>query len=623
MRVLIISQYFYPENFRVNELAEYLSEKKEITVDVLTGYPNYPEGKFYKDFLKDRSKYDSFKKSKIIRIPCLPRGKGSILNLSLNYISFMLSLVFIGIFKIRKKNYDYIITFGTTPITVAIASILIAKIKKSKCILWVLDLWPEILIDLKILKNNFLYKSLKVIVNWIYRKHDIILAQSYSFCDEIKKINKNILYFPSWPESTKELKDNSLNLFENFKKFDKSYKIVFTGNIGQAQGIDNLIKTIKLLEDQNIVFIFVGFGRKLRDVKKNFIKNNIKNAFFLGGYPFDKVDFFLTKADALLLTLSKGESLNKTIPGKFSTYLQYKKPIIGMIDGEVKKYIDEFSLGATLNYEDHYNNADKIKQLTKINFVQNKNIQENCNILLSNEFNKAGILLKFFNILQKNIKIQKLNIIEKISDIPFNKNFVLSGLNLAFLGYYGKKTISIYDNLYCWPDGLFRKIILKKNIKKIPGRDIIQFCKIPKEIKNIIIAGNCSDIAKKKIVSDYREKKINFISLPYSSPFEISRVIPKLNAESILVLTLPTPKQEQVAKILSKRENTFKIFCLGGALEMAFGNEKIPKFFDKEGLEAIYRLRFETYRRLRRFFVTFVYFFISYLKGDYRKINLD
>lgn len=101
MRILIISQYFWPEYFRINDLAESLS--KNDVVEVLTGYPNYPEGNIYDDFKKNQKNYVQFKKIKIYRVPIYSRKSGSKLNLVINYFSYLFSAVIFGSYLLKKK----------------------------------------------------------------------------------------------------------------------------------------------------------------------------------------------------------------------------------------------------------------------------------------------------------------------------------------------------------------------------------------------------------------------------------------------------------------------------------------------------------------------------------------
>ena len=264
MRVLIVSQYFWPEQFRVNDLSKFL-QSKNLEIEVLTGLPNYPDGKLFNDYKKNPKKFDKFHGSKIYRLPIILRKNSSKINLFLNYISFIFSGIFIAPFILRKKKYDIIFTFATSPITVAIVSIFLAKIKKCKSVLWVLDLWPDILFELKIIKNVYLMTLLDDVIKKIYEKSDIILVQSQTFKNIIdKKLNnKKSIYFPSWPENL--IKKNKIKI----KKKKDKINIVFTGNVGEAQNFDNVFKVIKYFgKNKKLNWIIVGSGRKLNEFKK-------------------------------------------------------------------------------------------------------------------------------------------------------------------------------------------------------------------------------------------------------------------------------------------------------------------------------------------------------------------
>ena len=154
MKILIVSQYFWPEYFRINDLAKELSKSK-IEIDVLTGLPNYPHGKIFDEYKKNKKNYSRLEDINIYRIPIIPRFSGSNISLFFNYISFLLSGLVVGPFKLRKKKYDFVITYATSPILVALVSILICKIKKIKHFIWVQDLWPHVLNDLNIVKCKF------------------------------------------------------------------------------------------------------------------------------------------------------------------------------------------------------------------------------------------------------------------------------------------------------------------------------------------------------------------------------------------------------------------------------------------------------------------------------------
>ena len=202
MKVLILSQYFWPENFKINDLAIELSKKND--VEVLTGIPNYPSGEIDKNFLRAPKKFSKYKNVKIHRCWQILRGKGSKFKIFLNYLTFIIFSILKGINL--KKNYDLIFIFLPSPIFTAISGIILSKVFNSKICIWVLDIWPEILLDLKIVKNKFLLKLLNKIINYIYKSSNLIFVQSESFKNIIqKKIrhNNRIHVLNSWNDEIK------------------------------------------------------------------------------------------------------------------------------------------------------------------------------------------------------------------------------------------------------------------------------------------------------------------------------------------------------------------------------------------------------------------------------------
>ena len=143
MKILIITQYFWPENFRINDLVQELVKRgHEITV--LTGYPNYPAGIIYPDFRQSPGKFSNFAGAKLCRVPLWSRGNGG-WRLVLNYLSFMLSAAILGPLKLRGQDVDVIFVFEPSPVTVGIPAVVLGKLKKAPVLFWVLDLWPETL----------------------------------------------------------------------------------------------------------------------------------------------------------------------------------------------------------------------------------------------------------------------------------------------------------------------------------------------------------------------------------------------------------------------------------------------------------------------------------------------
>ena len=230
--------------------------------------------------------------------------------------------------------------------------------------------------------------------------------------------------------------------------------------------------------------------------------------------------------------------------------------------------------------------------------------------------NKIKLNKKFrlFNIVFEKHFYNKISfkIIKEIKLLPFNKNFILSGMNLAFLGYYGKKILYPINYLYHWPDGIFLKQIV--DIKKIPGRQLLKEIIIPRKINTINIIGNVSAKSKLYMKNKFK-KKINHVRLPYGPIEDLKKVNVKLNEGELTFITLPTPKQEELAYHFAKQNKNFQIICIGASIAIASGEEKIvPKYL--QNYEYIWRLRSDFFRRLYRLSETLFYYLIAAIKSN-------
>ena len=395
MRILIVSQYFWPENFRVNDIVKFF-KKKKYDVDILTGPPNYPEGKLFEEYIVDKKNFNQYYGASVYRVPVFLRRDGRKFFLFLNYISFIFSSIFFGFFFLRKKKYDIVFSFATIPLTSSLAAILFYKIKFSRSFIWVLDIWPDILLELKIIKNKFLYRVILFISKFIYKKFDYILSQSKSFKKIINSYNKNNnnnYYFPAWDEDIKNYKSNETK-YNN----DNSFKIVFTGNVGEAQNFDQVIKAAVILKNyDDIKWIIVGTGRELENIKKIVIRENLKNFILEGRKKVEDINYYHSIASVLLVSLKSGKAISSTIPGKLQTYLKTNKFILGMISGEGKEVIEKSGVGICVDPDEPEELANKILYLKNhkeiIAKITNSNLGQ---IYLGKNFEKE-ILLENLN----------------------------------------------------------------------------------------------------------------------------------------------------------------------------------------------------------------------------------
>ena len=407
MKILILSQYFWPEHFLINDLAEELSIKNEVTV--ITGRPNYPGGKIYKGFESTKIIKNNYKnKILVFRVPNRERKNSSKLNLALNYFSFIYQ-----VFKYRKKflkeiDFELIFFFGTSPITSVIPGIYL-KIKKNvPLIIWVQDLWPGVLKSTGYIKSRIIIKIFDYLVNWIYKKSDLILTQSNSFKDEIVKSSskEKVLYFPNCIKKTKLIIPNKKSFNEELNHLlINNFCITFAGNIGKAQDYEVLINTaLDIKKYTSIKFIIIGHGANFEKFKSLSKKNNIKNIFFFNFIENKYIKYYLQNSKALLLTLKNDFVLNRTIPSKFQAYLEVSKPIIACANGEVNKLIKENNIGFASKAED-------FKELT-INILKLFSMKKKD--LMKFEENSKNLYLKCFNLSNQTAYLEKIftNIID-------------------------------------------------------------------------------------------------------------------------------------------------------------------------------------------------------------------
>lgn len=366
MNVLIVSQFFWPESFRINDIANWLANRG-YKVTVLTGKPNYPAGKYYPGYHFLNKAKERYGLVEIIRCPIIPRGKTKIL-LTLNYLSFAVFGTLFGLFYCNKP--DVIFVFQTSPITAGLPAIFIKKIKKVPVLFWVQDLWPETLIAMNIIRTKFVITLVKKLVAFIYRNCNQILTTSLGYFPSIKNFNISEDQLHYLPQTAEDFY-RPLNLPPNSKEeqlLPPGFRIIFSGNIGTAQSIETILNAANLLRNcTEIKWIFLGDGSKrdwlVREIKR---KNLANTVFWLGSYPASDMPKFFSLANLLLVTLKKDPVFSVTIPAKIQSYLACGKPILAALEGEAKRIVEEAEAGYVANCdqpEDLARLAIKMKNL--------------------------------------------------------------------------------------------------------------------------------------------------------------------------------------------------------------------------------------------------------------------
>lgn len=348
MRILVVTQYFWPENFRINDLVtELVTRGHEVTV--LTGLPNYPEGVIHADFAKKPEDFSSFAGARIVRVPILPRGKGSF-RLVLNYLSFVISGLVLGGWRLRHANVDAIFVFQTSPITVAIPALWFRWRKRAPLLMWVLDLWPESISAVGAVTSPLVLRWVGRLVAFIYRRCDRILVQSKAFIPNILKYSgttDQVHYFPNWAEPIFHGPLSEVEVAPELAPYANTFNVLFAGNIGEAQDFPAILDAAEALKDRtDIRFLILGDGRAADWVRSEVQRRNLEKTFILlGRHPLDRMPAFFRGAQALLVSLRKDPIFAMTIPGKVQSYLASGIPILAMLDGDGARIIREAQAG--------------------------------------------------------------------------------------------------------------------------------------------------------------------------------------------------------------------------------------------------------------------------------------
>lgn len=364
-RVLICTNHFYPETFRCNDVAFDLV-KRGYEVDILTAIPDYPQGSFPKGYGIFKKRKETIKGVRVYRAFIIPRGKGGVLRLALNYFSFLFSSIVDGLFLCLSRKYDRVLVHETSPVFIGVVAVLVKKIKKIPMLFWVLDLWPESMLSYGRLNSPFVFKKIDNLTKWIYRNSDKILISSRGFEKAIgeKGIDTSkIEYFPNWAD-----KVNKTDAVYDLPSLPEGFIVMFAGNMGTGQNFEVLMKSVnELRNEKDIHFVFLGNGSMFEWVKQFVEDNNLeKTVHLLGQYPSQMMPAFYEKADAMIVALTSDFAHNNTLPAKVQGYMNSKKPVLGLIDGEAQIIIKEAQCGYTCNANDYKGFAKLVLDVSRM-----------------------------------------------------------------------------------------------------------------------------------------------------------------------------------------------------------------------------------------------------------------
>ena len=397
MNILVVSQYFYPENFKINDLIFSL-KKRGHEITLLTGKPNYSKTHFFDGYGWKSDDFETINNIPVHRANLFSRRNGGAFRLFLNYISF----AFLASLKVRKikGSFDAIFVYQTSPVTVGIPAIFAKIFFKLPIYFWVQDLWPESLAAAGGIKNKFILGFFNLLTKWIYNHSKKILIQSDGFREYILNQgipNDKIIYYPNPTEDFYK----PLHEVKEYQEFfqNEFYNIVFAGNIGEAQSFKTIIEAINKIKELPVKVIVLGDGRYKETALSRIKEKGLESHFnFLGSFSPTEMPKFFSHADALLVSLKKEKIFSLTIPAKIQSYLACGKPIIASIDGEGAKIVNDANCGVTSPAEDSLKLSEGIKELMALDKSKRSEMGDNARTYYEKEFDRDNLLEKLESI---------------------------------------------------------------------------------------------------------------------------------------------------------------------------------------------------------------------------------
>jgi colanic acid biosynthesis glycosyl transferase WcaI len=399
MRLLIVTQFFWPEDFRINDLAGEMTRRGH-EVTVLTSYPNYPDGRVFEAFRTDPLKFSRYLGTQIVRVPQVARGK-SRLRLIVNFFSFAASACLVGGWRLRGRKFDAIFSFVPSPVTVGIPGVVLRALKNAPMTLWVLDLWPETLQAVGVVRAKSVLGLVGKLVSAIYNRSDLILGQSKSFVPQIKarcsRPSPRIEYFPGWAESV--FNADAGSEVPELPPKDGKFDIMFAGNIGDAQDFPAILAAAERLKDRaDIRWLIVGDGRAAAWVSLEIQRRGLAgNVVMVGRHPLARMPAFYRRADVMLVALRDEPIFGMTIPGKVQSYLIAGRPIVAMLNGEGGRTIADSGAGIACAAGDSEALGRAILKIAALTAAERDAMGARGRVYGQREFGRDGLMDKVEN----------------------------------------------------------------------------------------------------------------------------------------------------------------------------------------------------------------------------------
>lgn len=344
LRVLLLTQYFWPESFRVNNLALGLRERGH-TVEVHTGLPNYPEGRYFDGYGALGPFRDDFHGIPVVRSPLTPRGKGRAWQLALNYLSFAASAT-LRLTIPPKRGWDVVLVYQVSPVTAALPALALRALTGIPVAIWVQDLWPEVLTSTDTVHATWVVSLVGKLSRWIYRQCDLVLGQSRAFVERLVLGGvpvQRTAYLPNWAEDVYRPVNPPPSPKDDW---ERGFSILFAGNLGRVQALDTALDAAALLQSEaDLHWVFVGDGAMRGWMEQEVARRSLARVHFLGRRPTEEMPELFARASTMLVGLKADPIMAMTIPAKVQSYLASARPVLASMDGEGARAVEESGAG--------------------------------------------------------------------------------------------------------------------------------------------------------------------------------------------------------------------------------------------------------------------------------------
>ena len=408
MRLIIFTNHFYPESFRVNDIAFDRAQRGD-QVTVLTGIPDYPEGHFHKGYSFFKKRVEWVNGVKVVHVPIIPRGDGGKIRMVLNYASSIFFFFFYGWYQALFHKYDAVFVHDTSPAFISLPAVTVSKFQKIPLYHWILDMWPESLTAGGI-QGGKVYAYILKMMKGIYKRDTEILITSHGFTKLLLERgvpDEKITYLPNWNDDALTKSEvEGLKADSDLPELPEGFIIMFAGNLGFAQNMENLLAAANELKDEkDIHWVFVGDGRKKpwmdEYVKEHQLEDTVH---LLGRYPIETMGAFFKKADVMLVALNDVLIFNLTLPAKVQAYMAAGKPILASLCGEGADIIKEANCGWSVPSNDYKKLAAKVREIAKLDKKELSLLGQNARSYYEQNFTREKCMSILDNTIKKHLE---------------------------------------------------------------------------------------------------------------------------------------------------------------------------------------------------------------------------